>query len=114
MSNDVITYREGTTRIVEITCLDQDRKPFDFEGYTVQVSVMFLNYTNEETKTYLSASIENNVVTFEVPASLSVGMAKGEYEVRIFKNEEVVSVIYGKFTILKSHRPDIEYHGGEE
>lgn len=108
MSNNILMV-EGTTRYVEIACLDEQNNPFDFTGYTIQTHLGLNGRSSYDG--YLETFIENNTVTFVIEAGLTVGMTSGSYETRIFKDSEVVSVISGKITIKPSEKPDISYHG---
>lgn len=108
MANIVMT--EGTTRLVEITCLDEDRVAFDFDGFTVQ-TYLIMETGCTSTGTYLDTTIEDNKVQFVIPAEASVGMDSGWYEVRIFKDDEVYSVLKDEIKISESRKPDITYHG---
>lgn len=115
MSEMSISYKEGTTREVVITCLDEQGEEFILEGYTAQAHISFLSRTGGRYGVYLDVETEENVVSFIIPAALSVGMMEGVAEVRIFGgNGEVLSVICLDIEIDRSKKPDIAYHGGEE
>lgn len=110
-----IEYKEGTTREVNITCLDENQEDFILEGYTAQTHVSFLSRSGQAVEQYLETETENNIVSFTIPAALSVGMMEGVAEVRIFGGQgDVLSVISLDIQIERSKKPDIVYHGGEE
>lgn len=102
---------EGTTRKMQITCIDQDKNAFNFSGYQLQTWYHFFakNSATPDTEGYLQTTAEANVVSFTFPAPLTVGMDHGGFETRIFKNGEVYRVIKGLVTINKSDKPDVTY-----
>ena len=91
---------EGTTRIVEVTCKDQSGDPFDLSGYDIRTWISFND-------SYLPTVVVGNVVSYEIPASLSVGKRSGTAETRIFKDGRVFEVIRAKFTVVDAKKPDL-------
>lgn len=102
--------REGTTRYVQITCKDDEGQNFDFTGFTVQSFAKFGSNT-----TYLNTTIVDNIVSYEIPASISVGQSYGCVETRIFKDgdDDVFDVYEVRVPVLPSIKPDLTYHGEE-
>lgn len=95
-----IRFREGTTRYVQITCKDQDGSDFDFDGYEVQTYL----YMGKEM--YLPTAKVGNMLSFKIPAEVSVGQLSGRSETRIFKGDDVASVIEIKYDIVPSPKPN--------
>lgn len=104
---------EGTTRLVEIPCKNQDGEDFDFDGFTVQTYLTMRGKDSSNTCQYLDTVIEGHTVMFEIPDDATVGKQSGWYETRIFKDGKTYSVIMGIISVTESKKPDIEYHGGE-
>ena len=99
-----IEIREATTRYVNITCKDRTTgEAFDFTGYTVQTHLSF-----ETKKQYVPTVIVENIVSYEIPAEISLGAKHGTAETRIFKNGDVFEVLRVNVNIHKAEKPDIE------
>ena len=99
-----IEIREATTRYVEITCKNQETgEDFDFEGYTVQTWVGF-----GPKKQYVENTIVENIVSYCIPAALSLGARDGVAETRIFKDGDVFEVLRVNITVHKAGKPDTE------
>lgn len=96
-----IAMVEGTTRFVEVTCKDQSGDPFDLSGYEIRTWISFDN-------SYLPTVVVENIVSYEIPASLSVGKRSGIAETRIFKDGRVFEVIRVKIAVVDAKKPDIE------
>ena len=92
---------EGTTRFEEITCKDQDGNNFDFTDYEIRTWMSFNGGT------YVPTVIAGNLVSFEIPASASVGMKRARIETRIFKNGKVFEIIRFNVSIIPSEQPDL-------
>lgn len=109
-----ISIREATTRWVNITCLDKATDtPFDFTGYDVQTWVKF-----GTTERYVQNTIAGNLVSYKIPAELSLGTQSGLAETRIFKDGDVYEVLRVRISVHKAGKPDMEWHepsqnGGE-
>lgn len=102
-----IEFVEGTTRYVNLTCKRQeDGTPFDFTGYRVQTYVRLYGRP-VDTELYPPCAIIGNMVSFKIPAADSVGKCGGIMETRIFREDEVESVIIGKILIKKSPKPNV-------
>lgn len=109
MCNDgnIIKMVEGTTRYVNITMVDKDGNPSHSDSDIN--STCFVSFGKE--KTSLDTDHEGNVISFVIPPDLTVGKSKGEFEVRVFEESVVVSIIIGKIDIIRSPNPIIEYPG---
>lgn len=92
---------EGTTRYEEITCKNQDGSEFDFDGYEIRTWMSF------DGGMYVPTVIAGNIVSFEIPASVSVGEKKANIECRIFKNGKVYEVIRFKVNVIPAKKPDL-------
>lgn len=92
---------EGTTRFEEITCKDQDGNDFNFDGYQIRTWMSF------DGGMYVPTAIVGNLVSFEIPASVSVGEKRANIETRIFKNGKVYEIIRFKVNIVPSKKPDL-------
>lgn len=98
-----IEIREGTTRYINITCKDKKTgEPFDFDGFTIQTHLSF-----SHVKQYLATAIVGNIVSYEIPASASVGEQRGICETRIFKDDDVFEVYRININVIKAEKPDI-------
>ena len=95
-----ISYREGTTRYVQINCKDQEGQDFNFDGYEAQT------YLRMGKEMYLPTVKVGNVLSFKIPAEVSVGQLSGRSETRIFKGDDVASVIEIKYDIVPSPKPN--------
>ena len=107
MSADItemnITIREGTTRYVNISCKSKETgRDFDFSGYTVQTYLSFV-----ANKAYANTAIVENVLSYKIPAEISVGQARGIAETRIFKDGDVYEVLRINVKIEKAEKPDV-------
>ena len=95
--------REATTRYVDITCKDRATgEAFDFDGYTVQTYLKF-----GARRQYVDTTIVGNVVSYKIPASISIGTKSGIAETRIFKNGDVYEVLRIDIRVHKAERPDV-------
>ena len=97
-----IRFREGTTRYVQITCKDQDGADFDLDGYEAQT------YLHMGREMYLPTAKVGNMLSFKIPADVSVGQIFGRSETRIFKGDDVASVIEIKYDIVPSPKPNTQ------
>lgn len=100
-----IEMREATTRYMNITCRNPvTNEPFDFDGYTVQTWVAF-GTRNQ----YVPNTIVENLVSYKIPAALSLGAKAGLAETRIFKsNGDVFEVLRVNISVHKAGKPDTE------
>lgn len=98
-----IEIREATTRYINITCKSRDTNDdFDFTGYTVQTHLHFGGK-----KQYVNTSIVGSMLSYKIPAEISVGMHAGVAETRIFKDGDVFEVLRINVTVKKADQPDI-------
>ena len=101
-----IEIREATTRYVNVTCKNKATgQAFDFSGYTVQTHLSF-----GKNKRYVNTAIVGNLLSYEIPADISLGVRSGIAETRIFKNEDddVFEVLRINVVVHKAYKPDIE------
>lgn len=98
-----IEIREATTRYVDITCKSKETKQaFDFTGYTVQTSLSF-----GATQQYVNTTIVENMLSYKIPAEISIGAKRGIAETRIFKDDDVFEVLRINVEVRKAEKPDI-------
>lgn len=98
-----LELREGTTRYINITCKSKETGgAFDFTGFTVQT---FLSFGNA--KQYVNTAIVDNLVSYKIPAEVSVGVKKGIAETRIFKDGDVYEVLRLNVVVKKAEKPDL-------
>lgn len=99
-----LCIREATTRYVNITCKDKATgEAFDFDGYTVQTHLAF-----GTKKQYVPTAIVDNLVSYKIPAEISLGVWRGTAETRIFKDGDVFEVLRINVTVQTAEQPDIE------
>lgn len=100
-----IKIREGTTRYMQITCKNDNDEPFDFSDFDVQSFARF-----GRTEVYLPTIVVENILSYEIPAYISVGAVNGVVETRIFKHgdDDVFDVYEVKVSITPSVKPDLE------
>ena len=91
---------EGTTRYINIDCYNPNGTVFDLEGYTVAVRILFDGNIIEKV-----ASILDNTISFTIDPEDTIDKKSGEYEVRIYKNDDIYQVIKGDIGIRSSIRP---------
>lgn len=97
------TIREGTTRYISITCRSKDTgQAFDFSGYEIQTHLSF-----GVNRRYVQTVVEDNLVSYKIPADISLRQKSGVAETRIFKNGDVFEVLRINITVAKADRPDI-------
>ncbi len=97
------TIREGTTRYVNITCRSKDTgQAFDFDGYGIQTHLSF-----GTERRYVQTVVVENVVSYKIPADISLKQRSGIAETRIFKNGDVFEVLRINITVAKADKPDI-------
>lgn len=97
-----LTIREATTRYINITCKSAETgQAFDFDGYTVQTFLSF-----RDNQQYVSTAIVDNLLSYKIPAEISVGARNGVAETRIFKNSDVFEVLRINITVKKAEKPD--------
>lgn len=95
--------REGTTRYVNITCKSRETgNNFDFTGFTVQTYLSF----NEHAQ-YVPTTIVENLVSYKIPAAISLGAQLGIAETRIFKDGDVYEVLRIRVSVKQAEKPDI-------
>lgn len=98
-----LVIREGTTRYINITCKSRETGlAFDFTGFTVQTHLSFGSHQE-----YVNTVIVDNLVSYKIPAEISVGAMLGVCETRIFKNGDVYEVLRINVTVKKAEKPDI-------
>lgn len=109
MSGDVkiteleIGLREATTRYIQIACKSRETgNEFDFDGYTVQTHLSF-----GTKKMYVPSVVVGNIVSYKIPAEISIGVYSGVAETRIFKNGDVFEVLRINVFVSKASKPDI-------
>lgn len=99
-----LCIREATTRYINITCKSKETgRAFDFTGFTVQTYLAF----GEQTQ-YVPTTVVDNLVSYKIPAGISLGARSGMAETRIFKDGDVFEVLRINVTIQKAEKPDIE------
>ena len=99
-----LEIREATTRYMNITCKDrQTGNDFDFTGYTVQTYLAFGN-----NQRYVPTTVVENLVSYEIPADISLGVENGVAETRIFKNGDVYEILRVNVKVRDAKKPDIE------
>lgn len=98
-----LCIREATTRYVNITCKDKATgEAFDFDGFSVQTHLAF--GTNKQ---YVPTAIVDNLVSYKIPAEISLGVWRGTAETRIFKDGDVYEVLRINIVVQKADKPDI-------
>ena len=101
-----IEIREATTRYVNITCKNKATGAnFDFTGYTVQT---YLSFGSEEQ--YVPTAIVGDLLSYKIPAEISLGSRFGIAETRIFKDDssgDVYEVLRINVKVCKAKKPDI-------
>lgn len=108
MSTETITnmnleIREATTRYINITCKSKETgEAFDFTDFVAQTYLDF-----KENKSYVPTTIVGNVVSYKIPADISLGAKSGIAETRIFKNGDVYEVLRIDIKVVKADKPDI-------
>lgn len=97
-----IEIREATTRYINITCKSQETgEDFDFEGFTVQTHLAF-----GTRKQYVDTTVISNIVSYKIPAAISLGAREGVAETRIFKDGDVYEVLRINVAVRKAQKPD--------
>ena len=98
-----LEIREATTRYINVTCKSKETgAAFDFTGYTVQTHLSFGDRAQ-----YVNTVIVNNMVSYKIPAEISLGTKSGIAETRIFKDGDVYEVLRINITVRKANKPDI-------
>lgn len=98
-----LCIREATTRYVNITCKNKATgEAFDFGGFAVQTHLAF----GEQTR-YVPTTVVGNLVSYKIPAGISLGVWRGTAETRIFKDGDVFEVLRINVTVQKAEKPDI-------
>lgn len=99
-----LEIREATTRYINITCIDKSTgQDFDFTGYTVQTWLSF-----GWRKQYVPTVVVDNLVSYKIPAEISLSAKQGIAETRIFKNGDVYEILRINVTVYKANKPDVE------
>lgn len=105
-----IEIREATTRYMQITCKDREAgQNFDLSGYDVQTWIRF-----GAKKKYVPTVVVDSLVSYEIPAEMSLNARNGIAETRIFKDGDVFEVLRVNITVQKAERPDLEHHSANE
>ena len=104
-----LEIREATTRYINITCKSKETgEDFDFTDFVAQTYLDF-----KEKQEYVPTVIVGNIVSYKIPAEVSVGSKSGVAETRIFKNNhsfdvyDVYEVLRIDIKVLKANKPDI-------
>ena len=98
-----LTIREATTRYMNITCRDKTTgEAFDFTDYVVQTYLAFGK--NEQ---YVNTTVVENILSYKIPAEISLGTRNGVAETRIFKDGDVYEVLRVNINIVKAKKPDL-------
>ena len=98
-----LVIREGTTRYINITCKSKETgRAFDFTGFTVQTYLAFGAH-----KVYVNTAIVDNLLSYKIPAEVSVGTTFGVAETRIFKDGDVYEVLRVNVEVKRAEKPDI-------
>ena len=104
ITEENICIREATTRYINITCMSKETgEAFNFDGYTVQTHLAF-----GANKQYVPTAILGNIVSYKIPAAISVGSKNGTAETRIFKDGDVYEILRINVTVQKAEKPDLE------
>ena len=74
-------------------------------GYDIQTWIAF--GTN---KRYVPTVVAGNLVSYEIPADMSLNTRRGVAETRIFKDGGVFEVLRVNITVYKAEKPDLEHH----
>ena len=99
-----LCIREATTRYINITCKSRETsEAFDFSGFTVQTHLTF-----GARKQYVENIIVDNLVSYKIPAEISLGARSGTAETRIFKDGDVYEVLRINIAVQKAVKPDTE------
>lgn len=97
-----LEIREATTRYINITCKSKETgEDFDFTDYTVQTHLHF-----GVRREYVNTVIVGNMVSYKIPASVSLGTRSGVAETRIFKDDDVYEVLRINIAVAKADKPD--------
>ena len=103
-----LELREATTRYMQITCKDKlTGQDFDLTGYSVQTWISF-----GAQKAYVPTVIVGSMVSYEIPAAMSLNSRRGVAETRIFRNsdDDVFEVLRVNITVHKADKPDLVVH----
>lgn len=101
-----LEIREATTRYMQITCKDRETgQDFDLTGYDVQTWIAF-----GANKRYVPTVVAGNLVSYEIPADMSLNARRGVAETRIFKDGDVFEVLRVNITVYKAEKPDLTHH----
>lgn len=105
-----LELREATTRYMQIPCKDKETgQDFDLMGYDIQTWIAF--GTN---KRYVPTVVAGNLVSYKIPADMSLNTRRGVAETRIFKDGDVFEVLRVNITVYKAEKPDLEHHAPDE
>lgn len=109
ISNMNLEIREATTRYINITCKSKETgEDFDFTDFIAQT---YLDFNGKQE--YVPTVIAGNIVSYKIPAEVSVGAKKGIAETRIFKDNhsfdlyDVYEVLRIDIKVAKANKPDI-------
>lgn len=104
-----IKFVEGTTRYVNVKVEQAADSPIDLSKCRAQTYIN-LNGSGEgsETEEYLETKISDGILSFVIPAEVSVGMGTGITETRLFMGEVVESVLMCDVIIIPSPQPSTE------
>lgn len=98
-----LEIREATTRYINITCKSKETgQDFDFTDFTVQTHLAFTKKSQ-----YVNTVIAGNIVSYKIPAEVSLGAKSGVAETRIFKDGDVYEVLRINITVKKASKPDL-------
>ena len=98
-----ISIREATTRYINITCKSRDTgEAFDLTEYTVQTYLSFGN-----NKLYVETTKATNLISYKIPANVSLGVTSGIAETRIFKDGDVYEILRINVKVFKAVKPDL-------
>lgn len=100
-TDNIIDMVEGTTRYVNITMVDKEGKPSHSDENVTSTCSIKLG----KDITILETTQEENVISFVIPPELTIGKSSGKFEVRVFEDAAVVSIIIGKLNIKRSPNP---------
>lgn len=98
-----LDLREATTRYVNITCKSRETgENFDLTDYVVQTHLSFGQHQQ-----YVNTAKIGSMVSYKIPAEISLGARKGVAETRIFKDGDVFEVLRINIEVYKADKPDI-------
>ena len=101
-----LELREATTRYMQITCKDKlTGQNFDLTDYDIQTWIAFGGQ-----KRYVPTVKAGSLVSYKIPAEMSLNARTGVAETRIFKDGDVFEVLRVGISVYRAAKPDLEHH----